>query len=936
MKKCDSIGVVVLLALVPAGGQNARAEEDGQSSKPVVDPAVPEWARLYTEGLRGWRDIIYYWLGRQDANGGFGMGCGEDVEMVVGWPGVMMAADDQRIFNALDRMVDGCWYGSFIQRGYQAQATDAEHGPEPTSYGTPILLYQQFGSPRLIERLMATASNVDYWTGITSKGDRHMRSTYFGSQQMYEWPFYDEDCPINARAWIPMMQLVLYNRDPYLMKYYLEWADAWAKHALGEEHGKPPGILPGQVAFPTGEVGGYTNNWWGAGAHEFSSLWYQTRLHEVLAIAYAITGEDRYIAPIREMMRFFSTYARPVVQAGEDLPPDRLPAKYQFPPGWRDGMASTEWARAVAVGHLGGWYYYLTSDTQFDAAFSKLLNRPVERGPFARIDMDIVRDGSRRARSMGEKYIAEVVPRLEHAGSLANYAAAWWQKHYGTMTFGPRCFHDGGKLASPVNWPWVDFPPPSVVWKDTGYDTGIFVLEDSPQRFRAELCNVTDQPREIGAQLFTLDEGTYALKLGQDVDEDGAFDSVLRTDRIAIERGSIVRFELLPRVTMLLELTRTPDSGPVPPWRPRPDLGLDPWDVMISKERPEKLEDVTFTVRVHNIGSQPAEGVAITLAGLLKGALQWSTTQTLDRIDAPAKLQPSFVDVKISPPSDLPADTIEVVLDPADQVDELYEGNNTARVALADMKSTQREKRFAQHEPARKMTLADVKPAGQSRYDVPYRTGIELDGRITSAEWDSVPVFDFIPHSKEAPLKKRSWMQIVYDQEAMYIALRCEEPDMGWLDTDLKRMEDIYYKDGFEIFVDPGAKVWRYWQFCFDTVPHKFQTLTRNQYAKKAAWDVAIHKSEKEWSAEVRLPFGSFDVPSPRAGDRWRMNVMRYTTTFRDPQKPDRKISERSHFSPQGPLHGHHTPELFGDLYFQPGSPSPGTPGEGRGGGLER
>ena len=32
---------------------------------------------------------------------------------------------------------------------------------------------------------------------------------------------------------------------------------------------------------------------------------------------------------------------------------------------------------------------------------------------------------------------------------------------------------------------------------------------------------------------------------------------------------------------------------------------------------------------------------------------------------------------------------------------------------------------------------------------------------------------------------------------------------------------------GFEIFLDPGAQVWRYWQFVFDTVPHVFMTVSR-------------------------------------------------------------------------------------------------------------
>jgi len=243
--------------------------------------------------------------------------------------------------------------------------------------------------------------------------------------------------------------------------------------------------------------------------------------------------------------------------------------------------------------------------------------------------MEIVEQGARRAKSFRDDYFQKLLPKLRVEGdSLANYTAAFWQKHYGTMTFGPRCFHDGGKLANSVNWPWVDFPPPAVTWKDTGYDTAIFVLEDSPQRFRVALCNIADRERRIAAQLFTLDEGTYTLRLGPDADEDGKFDAVTRTDRVEIKRGSMVWPVLPSKVTMLLELERTADSGPVPPWRPRPDLAIDPWDVMISKEQPAAGDRVTVTVRVHNIGTAPAERVSVLLAG--SGSSGGSTTSFMD------------------------------------------------------------------------------------------------------------------------------------------------------------------------------------------------------------------------------------------------------------------------------------------------------------------
>ena len=926
------IGVGLLLVMMVSPAAVAGNVTSGSTQAVSVEPGAgtpPEWAKLYTDGLKAWRDIIYYWIERQNSWGSFGFGAGEDCEMTVGWPGVMMAADDRRIEQALERMSDGVWNLGVIQNGYIATATEAEHGAEPTSYTNPVLLYQRFGSPKLIERLMVTSKNVEHWTGITPRGDRHMRSTYFSSQQMFEWPFYGEDSPINARTWLPMMHLLLYNRDPHLMEYYLEWMDSWAKHAMSDVYGKPPGFLPGTVTFETGEPGGYTHNWWGAGAHDFTSLWYKRRLHGMLVAAYYMTGEEKYITPLREMMRFLTTYAKPAVDEGEPLPPDRLPKKYTFPEGWREGTASTLWARDVGWGHPGNWYHYVTGDTQFDAGFGRLFdkttkdgrfrrfNKKIERGPFERIDMEIVEREHRRATSSRDSYFDKVVPKLKHAGSTANYAAAWWQKGCGTMTFGQRCFRDGGSLANSVNWPWVDFPPPAVVWKDTGYETGIFVLEDSPQKFRVALCNVAERERRIGVQFFTLDGGFYEMRLGPDADEDGKFDAVDRTDRVAIERGTIVRFDLPRNVTMILELKRDPASGPVPSWRPRPDLGLDPWDIMVSKEQPSPRDRVTVTVRLHNIGSESAEKVAVHLRGRKGDRGIALADAVLDRVDAPKELVPSFVDLPIEWMVVDGVDEIGAVIDPEDTIDELYEGNNAAWVTLSEVKSSQPVKKFKQHAPVVKPSINDVDPTDLSRYDVPRRSGIKVDGLVSEQAWQGVEVFEFIPNRGEGRPKKRTWMQIAYDDEALYVGLRCEEPNLDRLDTDLPRIDDIYYKDGFEIFLDPGAEVWRYWQFCFDTLPHKFQTLTRNRYAPKAVWEVAIGKGDEVWSAEIRFPFSSFDVDPPKAGSRWRMNAMRFTTTLRDPADPDRRICERSHFSPTGKLHLYHKPELFGDLYFK-------------------
>lgn len=893
-----------------------------EGGEPV--PCAPQWARQYTEGLRAFRQIIEYWLDRQQTNGSFGFGLGEDVEMVVGWPGIMMATDDRRIEQALERMIDGVWGNDLIQRGYIAIATDPEHGAEPTSYSTPILLYQRFGSPRLIERLMVTAQNAEAWTGLTPAGDRHMRSSYFGSQQMYTWPFYDEDTPINARAWIPIMQLVLYNRDEYATRYMTEWADAWVRHALGSARGKPPGFLPGQVAFPTGEPGGYTNNWWGAAAHEFSRLWYQTRLHELLVVCYTVTGNQKYLEPLRKLLDFVSRHARPAVPAGVPTPPDRLPSQYAFPPGWREGDMSTQWARDLGWGHFLNWYWYVTGDARFDASFGALFDKPIERGPYPRVDTALVESAWRRAVSFRDQYFQQVLPdlRVGKGDSLANYAAAFWQKQYGTMTFGNRCFRDGGNLANSVNWPWVDFPPPSVVWKNTGYEVGIFVLADERQLFRVALCNVSDTRKTIAAQLFALDEGCYTVRQGPDLDGDGNLDSVTRREETTIRRGDRIPIPLFPQVSTLVELERRTDSGPVPVWRPRPDLGLDPWDLLVSNPRPAAGEVVAATVRIHNIGTRPAHNFAVTLQAIAGDVGAPIGEATVDALDPPQQCVPSWRDVIFSwrvPPAlaaRIDEVTLRADLDPRGGVDELFEGNNSASAPLVTLAAEQPTKRFVQYPPARRPSLEDVTRQDLATYVVHQTEGIVIDGTVEEAAWTAAPPFAFVAHADGKTPKKQTTMRAVYDRSALYMAFVCEEPDMALIDTDLKDIHEIYYKDGFELFVDPGAEVWRYWQFVFDTVPRQFQTLTRNEYAPKAAWEVAIAKGASAWSAEVRFPFASFGRTTPVPGERWRFNAMRYTTTFTDPERPGKRKAERSHFSPLGPLHLHHEPELFGDLWF--------------------
>lgn len=872
----------------------------------------PQWAIDYTNGLKAYRDIIHYWAARQREDGSFGFGIDDDVEMIVGWPGILMATDDPVARKSINRLLDQIWFYYLVQDGYWIAAKDCEHGSETTSYSTPVMAYAEFGSPRIVERMMATGRNRDFWMGTTGpRGHRHMRATWFGSQRIPDWKYKNTDATMNARAWLPIMNAAMYNRDPYLVQMITEWADAWVDHAKETSYGKPFGFLPAEVVFPTDEVGGYTNNWWGSSSHGYDAtwIWNQARLQEVLITAYVLTGDRKYLLPARETIRFSARYALDPIEEGESRE-DTLPKDLEFPPGWRDGNESFRWFREAALGWLLHWYRYVTGDTQFDEVCSRRLNTDLlTREPYDRVDTELVRRAYERAMGTHKEQFGEVLPDINILSSVSNYAAAFWLKPYGNITFGNRCFHNIARCVN-VNWPWVDFPPVAAVWKNTGYDTGIFVLEDRPNTFRAALCNVGQQPRRIGAQLFTLNEGPYRLRIGPDADSDGRMDRVVEQRTVPIERGEIVWLELEPGLETLLELR---GNNPPTRWRPRPDLGLDPQDIVVSRP-PTPGEQVDISVRVHNIGTEPAERFAVEwLARVGDGTILIKRLR-VGRLAPPIKCDPSYLERSVACTIPAGCEAIGVALDPDDRVDEIYEGNNVAWVSVDEVQTAWRDKQYGYYGPEKRPSIANVDESELSNYVAPKITNIVLDGRIEEDEWQAAEPFRLLAN-KGAKLTKPVDMRMAYDDEALYVAVRCHEPDVDKI-KDTLTGNSIYYNDSIEIFIDHLSEVWLYHQFVFDTKMRTLQADIVNRHATPLPWDPKVYKGDDFWSAEVKFPFASFDVPTPKPGSRWRINVMKFTTTLTNPEHPTWQTTERSHFSPKGNLPYYHIPEVFGNVWF--------------------
>ena len=72
--------------------------------------------------------------------------------------------------------------------------------------------------------------------------------------------------------------------------------------------------------------------------------------------------------------------------------------------------------------------------------------------------------------------------------------------------------------------------------------------------FKAICCNVADETRTFGAQLFELEPGTYRLTLGIDTNQDDKAERMIREENVRIERGSKLTFDLERGHEYILEL----------------------------------------------------------------------------------------------------------------------------------------------------------------------------------------------------------------------------------------------------------------------------------------------------------------------------------------------------------------------------------------------
>ncbi len=159
----------------------------------------------------------------------------------------------------------------------------------------------------------------------------------------------------------------------------------------------------------------------------------------------------------------------------------------------------------------------------------------------------------------------------------------------------------------------------------------------------------------------------------------------------------------------------------------------------------------------------------------------------------------------------------------------------------------------------------------------------ELDGVLDDAAWEDKPVLaDFLLNRGNAPASAQTRAHVTWDDSALYLGVRAEEPRMDLLTTDAVEAEAkrVWRDDLIEVFVDfhnddstfthlgitaAGATVGQ-----FNVVRGSAKTAIDIEPEIDVAWK----HGENHWIVEAAIGWSTFGV-RPTAGEVWGLNVNR-------------------------------------------------------------
>jgi len=588
------------------------------------DPGkAPRWAALAREVLSRQHAVVRWWVDHQAPDGSMGgdQSFGDDVEMLRSWPGVVLATDDEAVRESVEKIADGV-YTYIAPDGYNKGIWDVQHSAEPT--GDPAFIVRfDYGDPVHVERGFRFMELFrDLFTGVNSRGHRHFKSIMMGAEGIVETPPFACDTHYHVRAAKPGLWAMWYSGLPEAVELFTQWADAWCEDAMRTDRGKPRGVMPSAVSFETDRIGGFgpEDDWkvTGSGYTYYDWSPNHSRLYDFLYTMWRVTGRDRYLEPMF-LAPMPSTVVTWFTYTGDVSRNDII----------KD--AGGAYGRFLTTGDTG-----VLEETLVKTLELLRYNFPLMTGEVTMTDRINIGDTS-----------------VIHG------------------------MYTGGIPAS-----GLPYTLGAVSWVDTGSDFAALVREHSPGGLRLSVYSFYDAERNVGIRFWDLERGSYTVRMGVDSDDDGFIDGPAETGTFVMDkRGDVFRFVLPPGKLLSIEVRQ--DEKHPPPGSPLPDIAFTRRDVDFARGLPVPGHGTALSVLVHNIGGKHTGPFSVMLGELTaEGEYRLIDSVRFPGLEAAHDFVPKTEPIALAGYVSAKAERLVVEADPADEIDEIYEGNNRVEMPL--------------------------------------------------------------------------------------------------------------------------------------------------------------------------------------------------------------------------------------------------------------
>lgn len=214
-------------------------------------------------------------------------------------------------------------------------------------------------------------------------------------------------------------------------------------------------------------------------------------------------------------------------------------------------------------------------------------------------------------------------------------------------------------------WPFY-----AISYEKGGRDVAGLVTENLPDLLEARFFAFTNEDHELDLRVWRLLPGRYQVVLRPFDPGDEKMEPYF-DEELHLVRGSPLNLELPPHQEVLLTI-KPVELDEVDRHRPDLAVSLDTVDIVYNRH---------LVVKVHNLGSAPAENVLVRIRDASTGAVVPMGEQRIDLIKAPVDFRPRFGTVQIDNIYSM-AQGVIIEVDPDGEIDDLNPFNN--RLVLTD------------------------------------------------------------------------------------------------------------------------------------------------------------------------------------------------------------------------------------------------------------